>query len=54
MPAGERFLWLNRTKIELFGHNEWKDVWRSYGEAVKHNNTDPMFKQVGGNLQLKY
>lgn len=28
-------LWLNKTKTELFGHNDRRDVWRSKGEAFR-------------------
>jgi hypothetical protein len=34
-------LWSDKTKIELFGHNDHRYVWREKGEACKLKNTIP-------------
>ena len=34
-------LWSDETKIELFGHNDHRYVWRKKGEACKPKNTIP-------------
>ena len=37
-------LWSDETKIELFGHNDHRYVWRKKGEACKPKNTIPTVK----------
>ena len=37
-------LWSDETKIELFGHNDHRYVWRKKGEACKPKNTIPIVK----------
>uniref|UniRef100_A0AAZ3REL7 Transposase Tc1-like domain-containing protein n=1 Tax=Oncorhynchus tshawytscha TaxID=74940 RepID=A0AAZ3REL7_ONCTS len=37
-------LWSDETKIELFGHNDHRYVWRKKGEACKPKNTIPTLK----------
>ncbi|CDQ71071.1 unnamed protein product [Oncorhynchus mykiss] len=41
-------LWSDETKIELFGHNDHRYVWRKKGEACKPKNTIPTVKHGGG------
>ena len=45
-------LWSNETKIELFGHNAHRYVWRKKGEACKPKNTIPTAKHRGGSIML--
>ena len=42
----------NETKIELFGHNDHRYVWRKKGEACKPKNTMPTVKHGGGSMML--
>uniref|UniRef100_A0AAZ3SP66 Transposase Tc1-like domain-containing protein n=1 Tax=Oncorhynchus tshawytscha TaxID=74940 RepID=A0AAZ3SP66_ONCTS len=44
-------LWSDETKIELFGHNDRRYVWKK-GEACKPKNTIPTVKQEGGSIML--
>jgi hypothetical protein len=37
-------LWSDETKIELFGHNDHRYVWRKKGEPCKPKNTIPTVK----------
>ncbi|CDQ76318.1 unnamed protein product [Oncorhynchus mykiss] len=45
-------LWSDETKIELFGHNDNRYVWRKKGEACKPKNTFPTVKHGGGSIML--
>ena len=45
-------LWSDETKIELFGHNDHRYVWRKKGEACKPKNTIPTVKHGGGSIML--
>ena len=45
-------LWSDETKIELFGHNDHRYVWRKKGEACKPKNTIPTVKDGGGSNKL--
>ena len=38
----------NETKVELFGHNDHRYVWRKKGEACNPKNTIPTVKYGGG------
>ena len=40
----ERVLWIDETKIELFGHNYRNHVWKKDGEAYSPKNTVPTVK----------
>ena len=44
-------LW-SETKIELFGHNHQRCVWRKEGEAFHRNKTIPTVKHGGGSIML--
>lgn len=48
------FLWSDKTKIELFGHNENRYVWRCKVEAFREhcNNTLPIVKHGGGRIMF--
>ena len=45
-------LWSDETKIELFGHNDHRYVWRRKGDACKPKNTIPTMKRGGGSIML--
>ncbi|KAK3560358.1 hypothetical protein QTP86_006443 [Hemibagrus guttatus] len=45
-------LWSNKTKIELFGHNDVAFIWGKKGEAFNPKNTIPTVKHGGGNLMF--
>lgn len=45
-------LWTDETKIELFGHNQRRYVWRKKGEAFQEKNTLPTVKHGGGSIML--
>ena len=45
-------LWSDETKIELFGHNDQRYVWRKEGEAFHPNKTIPTVKHGGGSIML--
>jgi len=37
-------LWSDETKIELFGHNDKRYIWKKNGKALKFQNTIPTVK----------
>ncbi len=45
-------LWSDETKIELFGTNSTRRVWRKRNAAYDPKNTIPSVKHVGGNIIL--
>lgn len=45
-------LWSDETKMELFGHNDQRYVWRKAGEAFHPNKTVPTVKHGGGSIML--
>ena len=47
-------LWSDETKIELFGHNDHRYVWRKKEEACKPKNWKSMCKQGGLQTWLSY
>jgi hypothetical protein len=49
---GEISSGLMKQKIELFGHNDHRYVWRKNGEACKPKNTFPTVKQGSGSIML--
>lgn len=48
----DRVLWSDETKIELFGHNDVKRIWRKNGEAFLPKNTVPTVKHGGGSVMF--
>ena len=42
----------DETKIELFGHNDHRYVWRKKREACKPKNTIQTVKHGGGSIML--
>jgi hypothetical protein len=42
----------DETKVELFGHNDRRYVWRKKGEACKLKNTILTVKHEGGSIML--
>ena len=47
-----KVLWSDETKIELFGHNDVKRIWRKKGEAFLPKNTVPTVKHGGGSMMF--
>ena len=50
--AWEKVMWSDETKIELFGINSTRRVWRKRNAEYKPKNTIPTVKHRGGNLML--
>ena len=50
---GERVLWTDEHKIELFGHNYWNHVWRKDGKAYSLKNTVPIVKFGSGSIMIR-
>ena len=48
----EKVLWINETKIELFGHNYRNHVWSKDGEANSPKNTVPTVKFGVGSIMI--
>lgn len=48
----DRVLWSDETKIELFGRNNGRKIWRKNGEALLPKNTVPTVKHGGGSLMF--
>ena len=48
----KNILWSDETKIELFGHNDRKHVWRRTGQAYLPKNTVPTVKHGGGSIMI--
>ncbi len=47
-----KVLWSDETKIELFGINSTRRVWRRRNAAYDSKNTIPTVKHGGGNIML--
>ncbi len=47
-----KILWSDETKIELFGLNSKRYVWRKPGTAHHLSNTVPTVKHGGGSIML--
>ena len=50
--AWEKVMWSDETKIELFGINSTRRVWRKTNAEYNPKNTLPTVKHGGGNLML--
>ena len=50
--AWEKVMWSDETKIELFGINSNRHVWRKRNAEYNPKNTIPTVKHGGGNLML--
>uniref|UniRef100_A0AAZ3RFF8 Transposase n=1 Tax=Oncorhynchus tshawytscha TaxID=74940 RepID=A0AAZ3RFF8_ONCTS len=48
----EKVMWSDETKIELFGLNSTRHVWRKKKDEYNHKNTIPTVKHGGGNIIL--
>lgn len=48
----ERVIWSDESKIELFGRNEARHVWRKRGTAYDPKNTIPTVKHGGGSIMV--
>uniref|UniRef100_A0A803K548 Transposase n=1 Tax=Xenopus tropicalis TaxID=8364 RepID=A0A803K548_XENTR len=48
----EKVLWSDETKVELFGHNSKKYVWRKNNTALHQKNPIPTVKHGGGSIML--
>ena len=50
--AWEKVMWSDETKIELFGINSTRRVWRKRNAEYNPKNIIPTVKHGGGNLML--
>ena len=50
--AWEKVMWSDETKIELFGINSTRRVWRKRNAEYNLKNTIPTVKHGGGNLMV--
>ncbi len=50
--AWEKVMWSDETKIELFGINSTRRVWRKKKDEYNPKNTIPTVKHGGGNIML--
>ena len=50
--AWEKVLWSDETKIEVFGINSTRRVWRTKNTDFDPKNTIPTVKHGGGNIML--
>ncbi len=50
--ACEKVMWSDETKIELFGINSTRCVWRKKKDEYNPKNTIPTMKHGGGNIML--
>ncbi|KAI4871270.1 hypothetical protein NFI96_019798, partial [Prochilodus magdalenae] len=48
----ENVIWSDETKVELFGKNTTRRVWRKVNEELHPKNTIPTVKHGGGNIML--
>ena len=49
----KQVLWTDEVKIELFGHNQQRYVWRKKGAAFHEKTTLPTVKHGGGSIHPK-
>ena len=52
MTFWQRVMWSDEVKMELFGHNDQRYVWRKQGEALLPKHTIPTVKHGGGSIML--
>lgn len=48
----QKILWTDETKIELFGRNTQRYIWRKNGTAHQPQNTIPTVKHGGGSIMV--
>ncbi|KAI4893325.1 hypothetical protein NFI96_007330 [Prochilodus magdalenae] len=46
-------LWSDKTKVEVFGANQTRSIWRQDGTAYDPKNTIPTVKHGGGSIMLR-
>ena len=49
----DKILWSDETKLELFGRNSSRHVWRRNGSAYDPKNTIPTIKHSGPSINLR-
>uniref|UniRef100_A0A8C6TWK4 Tc1-like transposase DDE domain-containing protein n=1 Tax=Neogobius melanostomus TaxID=47308 RepID=A0A8C6TWK4_9GOBI len=49
---GGKVMWSDETKMERFGHNSTKRVWRKKNDEYHPKNTIPTVKHGGGSIML--
>ncbi|KAI4898533.1 hypothetical protein NFI96_016276, partial [Prochilodus magdalenae] len=47
-----KVLWSDETKVEVFGANQTRNIWRQDGTAYDPKNTIPTVKHGGGSIML--
>ncbi|KAI4895497.1 hypothetical protein NFI96_029570, partial [Prochilodus magdalenae] len=47
-----KVLWSDKTKVEVFGANQTRNIWRQDGTAYDPKNTIPTVKHGGGSIML--
>ncbi|KAI4881198.1 hypothetical protein NFI96_001860 [Prochilodus magdalenae] len=47
-----KVLWSDETKVEVFGANQTRNIWRQDGTAYDPKNTIPIVKHGGGSIML--
>ena len=52
MVKWKKVLWSDETKVELFGHQTRRYVWRRPNTAHQHKRTIPTVKHGGGSIML--
>ena len=52
MVKWKKVLWSDETKVELFGHQTRRYVWRTPNTAHHHKRTIPTVKHGGGSIML--
>ena len=52
MQFWEKGIWLDETKVELFGRNTVTSVWQKNGTAFKKHNTIPTVKFGGVSIMI--
>ncbi|KAI4883388.1 hypothetical protein NFI96_018111 [Prochilodus magdalenae] len=47
-----KVLWSDETKVEVFGANQTRNIWKQDGTAYDPKNTNPTVKHGGGSIML--